>query len=96
MQVLFDPKIVSFKDVIRHYIKLFRPSRYEGEETSQYRAAVFYEGEQEKREGDEVLKEAGFDAQERERLLEPARVFYAAEVYHQKYYEKATFGGLRR
>ncbi len=96
VQVLFDPKVVSFKEVIRQYVKLFRPSRHQGEETSQYRAAIFYENEQQKLEGGEVLKDAGFDEGERERLLEPASVFFAAEVYHQKYYEKATLGGLRR
>ncbi|MCC6980715.1 MAG: peptide-methionine (S)-S-oxide reductase, partial [Candidatus Melainabacteria bacterium] len=90
------PKVVSFKDVIMQYVKLFRPSRYKGEETSQYRAAIFYENDRQKFEGGEVLKECGFDEQECARLLEPASVFFAAEVYHQKYYEKATLGGLRR
>lgn len=95
MQVLFDPKVVSFKDLIRHYLKLFKPSRYQGEETSQYRAAVFYESEQQKREAGEVLAEMGFDKKESELLLEPASTFFAAEVYHQKYYEKTKLGGLR-
>ncbi len=93
---MFDPKELSFKDLIRHYLKAFRPSRHAGEETSQYRAAIFFEGEQQKREAGEVLAEMGFDSQERERLLEPASTFYAAEVYHQKYYEKSSLGGLRR
>lgn len=96
MQVLFDPKVLSFKDLIRQYLKSFKPSRYPGEETSQYRAAIFYEGDEQKREAGEVLTEMGFDKQESERLLEPAKTFYAAEEYHQKYYEKSSLGGLRR
>lgn len=93
---MFDPKVLSFKELIRHYLKAFKPSRYPGEEKSQYRAAIFYEGEQQKREAGEVLAELGFDKQETERLLEPASTFYAAEEYHQKYYEKSSLGGLRR
>lgn len=96
MQVLFDPKVLSFKELIRHYLKSFKPSRHPGEETSQYRAAIFYEGEQQKREAGEVLAEMGFDKQASERLLEPAKTFYAAEEYHQKYYEKSSLGGIRR
>lgn len=96
MQVLFDPKLLSFKDLIRHYLKSFKPSRYPGEDTSQYRAAIFYEGEQQKHEAGEVLAEMGFDKQESERLLEAASIFYAAEEYHQKYYEKSSLGGMRR
>jgi peptide methionine sulfoxide reductase MsrA len=96
VQVLFDPKVLSFKELIRQYLKAFRPSRHQGEETSQYRAAIFFDGEQQKREAADVLTEVGFDKQECERLLEPASTFYAAEVYHQKYYEKSSMGGLRR
>lgn len=96
MQVLFDPKVLSFKELIRHYLKSFKPNRHPGEETSQYRAAIFYEGEQQKLEAGEVLAEMGFDKQESERLLEPGKTFYAAEEYHQKYYEKSSLGGIRR
>lgn len=96
MQVLFDPKVLSFKELIRHYLKLFKPSRYPGEETSQYRAAIFYEGDEQKREAGEVFAEMGFDREASERLLEPAKTFYAAEEYHQKYYEKSSPGGIRR
>ncbi len=77
-------------------MKSFRPSRYQGEETSQYRAAIFYESDQQKREAGEVLAELGFDKREGESLLEPAATFYAAEVYHQKYYEKSSLGIFRR
>lgn len=96
MQVLFDPKVVAFKELIRYYLKSFKPSRHQGEETSQYRAAIFYEGDQQKREAEGVLAEMGFDKQESESLLEPASTFYAAEVYHQKYYEKSSLGVFRR
>lgn len=96
MQVLYDPKIVSFKEIIRFYVKQFRPSRYQGEETSQYRAAIFYGGAEQKREAGEVLAELGFEKLDTELLLEPAAEFYAAEVYHQKYYEKSSMGLFRR
>lgn len=93
---MFDPKIVSFKDIIRFYVKQFGPTRYQGEETSQYRAAIFYENEEQKKEAGEVLGEFGFDKADTERLLEPAATFFAAEVYHQKYYEKSSMGLYRR
>lgn len=88
MQVLYDSRVVSFKEVIRHYLKAFRPRRSESDKFSQYRAAIFYDGEQQKREAAEVLEEVGFDKRSRELLLEPAATFYAAEEYHQKYYNK--------
>lgn len=96
MQVLFDANVLSYKDLIRDYLRMFRPRRGQCESTSQYRAAVFYEDEQQKREAAEVLTEMGFDGDSAARLLEPASVFYAAEEYHQKYYEKLYQGAFRK
>ncbi|MBX9669217.1 MAG: peptide-methionine (S)-S-oxide reductase [Candidatus Obscuribacterales bacterium] len=92
VQVLFDPQKLAYKDLIRKYLKDFRPRRYPGDKTSQYRSAIFYEGDQQKRDATEVLKELGFDKASSEGLLEPASTFFAAEVYHQNYYEKMSVG----
>ncbi len=94
--MLFDPQKLAYKDLIRKYLKDFRPRRYPGDNTSQYRSAIFYEGDQQKRDAAEVLKELGFDKASSEGLLEPASTFFAAEVYHQNYYEKMSVGVLKK
>jgi peptide methionine sulfoxide reductase msrA/msrB len=92
VQVLFDPKELTFKNLIRHYLTEFKPQRYSTESTSQYRAAIFYQDEQQKREAADVLSSLGYSQEAAKSLLEPAKVFYAAEQYHQNYYGKFTAG----
>lgn len=82
--------MLTFKDLIKHYLTEFKPQRYSAESTSQYRAAIFYENEQQKREAGEVLTSMGYANEAAASMLEPAKTFYAAEIYHQNYYNKFT------
>lgn len=81
----FDPKVVSFDDLLCLYWENHRPTHPMW--SRQYRSAVFYHGEEQ--------RQAAVDSKERiERELgvplyvdiEPAREFWLAEGYHQKYY----------
>jgi peptide methionine sulfoxide reductase MsrA len=81
---------LTFKNLIRHYLTEFKPQRHSASSTSQYRAAIFYQNEQQKREAEEVLTSMGYAKETAASLLEPAKRFYAAEEYHQNYYGKFT------
>lgn len=81
--------------MIRKYLKEFAPRRSGRDKFSQYRAAIFYSSDEQKRQVKEVLAEIGMDESSQEALLEPAKVFYPAEEYHQNYYEKMSVGGRK-
>ncbi len=94
--MLFDPNRLTYKDLIRKYLKEFKPRQFQGDRSFQYRSAIFYHGDDQKREASEVLAELGFDKESSQGLLEPATTFYAAEVYHQNYYGKMSIGGQKK
>lgn len=73
---------------------MFRPRRRTADKFSQYRSAIFYEDETQKKEAVEAIKEVLPEADAKE-LLEPAGTFYPAEEYHQNYYEKMSLGAYR-
>ena len=84
MEIDFDPSVVSYPDLLEIFWKSHDPG---GRAWSrQYRAAVFYHGEEQKRSALESRKarEAGTGKVYTEVL--PAGAFYRAEDYHQKYY----------
>ncbi|MBX9693515.1 MAG: peptide-methionine (S)-S-oxide reductase MsrA [Cyanobacteria bacterium] len=93
VQVLYDPKKLTYKELIRRYLNTFKLKRPGG--PSEYRSVIFYDGEQQKREATEVLSEAGIDNESGSRLLEPASTFYAAEEFHQDYYKKMSIGSCK-
>jgi peptide-methionine (S)-S-oxide reductase len=96
VEVIFDPKIVSYKKLLDFFWKMHDPklqNRQGPDVGTQYRAGIFYVNGTQKKEAEKSKKEI-------EKKLAPKKVytsidkagtFFRAEEYHQKYVEK---GGL--
>jgi len=92
INITFDPSVVSYKDLLRIFFTTHDPTtlnRQGADIGTQYRSAVFYHGESQKRDAEEVIREI-----DHERLW-PGKIvtevtrfknFYPAEDYHQDYY----------
>ncbi|HLD40280.1 MAG TPA: peptide-methionine (S)-S-oxide reductase MsrA [Candidatus Nanoarchaeia archaeon] len=86
IEITFNPKIISFEELLKHFWKEHDPTR---QEVTQYKSAIFYQNleqfklaekskkEMEKKLGKEIITD-----------IEKAGIFYQAEEYHQKYLQK--------
>lgn len=94
VQVLYDPRKIGYAELLTVYwrnIDPTTPNRQFCDKGSQYRSAIFYHDEEQKR-----LAEASRDEIERTKPfaepivteIAPARAFYPAESYHQDFYQK--------
>jgi peptide methionine sulfoxide reductase msrA/msrB len=94
VQVTFDPALVSYADLVRHFFSIHDPTlvnRQGPDQGTQYRSAIFYHGEAQKEAARKVMDELERSGKYKKRLateLVPASAFYKAEEYHQKYFEK--------
>ena len=94
VQVVYDPKKVSYSDLLEvfwHNIDPTTPSRQFCDVGSQYRSAIFYHDETQKRLAEESKREV----EKTKRFKEPIVTeitemseFYPAEEYHQDYHHK--------
>ena len=84
VEVDFDPSVVSYADLLEIFWKSHNPGSSSW--SRQYKAAIFYHDDEQKRLALESRKarEAGIGKVYTEVL--PATTFYRAEDYHQKYY----------
>lgn len=93
VRVEFDPTIVSYSDLLEIFWKNHDPTQMNRQGVdvgTQYRSAIFYSNEAQKKIAEEFLKK------EQKKLgkkkiatsIVKARKFYRAEEYHQKYHEK--------
>ena len=96
IQITFDPKKVTYKELIDLFWKQIDPTDDEGQFTdkgSQYKTAIFYHSEEQKTMAEESLadleKSGKFDKPITAKIL-PASEFYKAEEYHQDYSKKRT------
>lgn len=94
VQVLFDPQKVSYKSLLDIFWRQIDPTDPGGQfadRGEQYKTAVYYHSDDQKRTALESKEELGasgrFSAPIATDVL-PAAQFYAAEEYHQKYYLK--------
>ncbi len=94
VQVTFDPKRVSYADLVRRFFEIHDPTQVDRQgpdQGTQYRSAVFTHGEAQREAARKVMDEVERSGKFKKRLateLVPASAFYKAEEYHQKYFEK--------
>jgi len=91
IEILFDPEVTNFETLTKFFFEIHDPSQLnrQGPDIgSQYRSALFFLTEAQRKTAlklIEALKKLGIEAKTQ---ILPASVFYPAEEYHQRYYEK--------
>lgn len=93
IEVTYDPKKVSYDTLLTIYLENIDPTQADGQfadRGAHYQTAIFYADAAQKSAAEKALKaiEAKFAPKPIVVKLLPAKPFYAAEDYHQKYYEK--------
>ncbi|MGD8353344.1 MAG: peptide-methionine (S)-S-oxide reductase MsrA [Pseudomonadota bacterium] len=94
VEIIFDPKKVTYRKLLEVFwrqIDPTTPDRQFVDVGSQYRTAIFYHNEEQKRLAEETRKEMAdsgrFDGPIVTQIV-PAGDFWPAEEYHQDYYMK--------
>ena len=94
VQVTFDPKVVSLRELLRIFFTLHDPTtkdRQGNDVGTQYRSIVLYRDGAQKVAAEEVIKEMESSKVWDDDIvteLKPFEAFYKAEDYHQDYYRK--------
>ena len=94
VQISFDPRIVSYRDLLSVFFTIHDPTtpdRQGADVGTQYRSAIFYHSESQKQDALSVMEEI-----EAQRIwpgdivteLVPFDSFWEAEEYHQDYYRR--------
>jgi peptide-methionine (S)-S-oxide reductase len=102
VQVAFDPKVVSFKEILEVFFTIHDPTTLnrQGADTgTQYRSAIFYHTPEQKTVAEQVMAELGAaDLWDAPIVTEvaPLTTFYPAEEYHRQYYERNPGQGYCR
>jgi peptide-methionine (S)-S-oxide reductase len=97
VRVTFDPEVVSYKDLLNVFFGIHDPTtlnRQGADVGTQYRSAIFYHDEEQKKIAEEVIKD--LEAQKIwdnpiVTTLEKMDKFYIAEDYHQEYFANNRF-----
>lgn len=93
IQVSFDPKTISYAELLEVFWKTHDPTtlnRQGNDFGTQYRSAIFYHNEEQQRLAEHYKQEldaAGAFSAPIVTEITPASEFYPAEDYHQKYFD---------
>lgn len=92
IQIRFDPDVISFKEILQVFFSVHDPTTLnrQGYDTgTQYRSAIFYHSDEQKRVAEETIAEVNaekiYDAPIVTEVT-PFDKFYIAENYHQEYF----------
>ncbi|MDH2900809.1 MAG: peptide-methionine (S)-S-oxide reductase MsrA [archaeon] len=94
IQVTFDPKIISYKDLLRIFFSVHDPTtlnRQGNDVGTQYRSAIFYHNQEQKETAEQVMKAVSDEKIWGGPLvteLVPFTAFYPAEDYHKDYFKR--------
>jgi peptide-methionine (S)-S-oxide reductase len=92
-QITFDPKVISFKEILEIFFTTHDPTtlnRQGADVGTQYRSVILYNGEAQRKTAEEVKREI-----EQSKIwgkplvteITPLKAFYKAEDYHQNYFK---------
>lgn len=93
VRVEFDPETISFRELLDVFFAVHDPTtkNKQGPDVgSQYRSAIFYHDDDQRRTAEETIEELEADGVYDGIVteVEPLDTFYEAEEHHQDYYEK--------
>jgi len=93
VQVEYDPEQVSYDDLLKVFWKNHNPTtlNQQGPDIgTQYRSSVFYHDAVQEKAAQEYVKKLQDSMPEKKVVTEitPAKEFFKAEEYHQRYFEK--------
>jgi peptide-methionine (S)-S-oxide reductase len=94
VQVAFDPGVISYRDLLKVFFTIHDPTtlnRQGGDVGSQYRSAIFYHDEEQKKVAEDVIGELTAEQLWDDPIVTevvPLKKFYPAEVYHQEYFSR--------
>ena len=98
VQLIFDPRIISYEDLLSLFWRMHDPTtqnRQGPDVGTQYRSAIFYHSEYQRKAAErskEDFDRSGVYVNKATTQIAPASTFYAAEEYHQDYFEKQGGG----
>jgi len=81
VEIEFDPTKISYAELLQLFWQNHDPT---SSCSRQYMSAIFYHGEQQKKLAERTFKKES-ESRKVETVIAPAREFYNAEDYHQKY-----------
>jgi peptide methionine sulfoxide reductase msrA/msrB len=91
LRVIFDPKKLSYEDLLKYFFEIHDPSQTNGQGPDigeQYQSAIFYYNDSQKRTAESVMKLLINQGIQLATSLRPVAIFWPAETYHQDYYQK--------
>lgn len=93
-QIFFDPKIISFKELLEVFWKTHDPTtlnRQGADIGTQYRSVIFYHNDEQKKLAEEYKQKLEAEKIWKEPVvteISQFKNFYKAEDYHQDYYDR--------
>ncbi len=98
VELKFDPEKISYGAILDMFFRMHdptTPNRQGNDVGSQYRSAIFYHGEAQKKEAEAAVKRAQASGRWKRPItteIVPAARFWPAEEYHQDYLKKHPGG----
>ena len=96
IQVSFDPKKLTYKEILDHFWRMINPLDKDGQfvdRGKQYSTAIFYHSEEQKKQAIQSKKNLALLPQFKNKNIVTEilkfKVFYMAEDYHQDFYKKS-------
>ncbi len=94
IQITFDPKVISYRELLQVFFTLHDPTtlnRQGADMGTQYRSALFYHDDAQRKTAEEVIKEVDAAKTWKRPIVTEVvafKAFYKADDYHQEYFEK--------
>jgi len=98
LRIVFDPKRLTYRHLLFEFLRMHNPTtlNWQGNDIgTQYRSAIFYVNEEQKRTAEEVIGTVDASGEWKAKVVTevvPFKEFWRAEEYHQKYLVKNPGG----